>query len=300
MNKRHRNIVFITLQVLLLAGIVLVLFQKSTQLNQLHQFNWEVLKNPQSLLGVALALLLVIGNYSIETLKWKVLLARPNFSYVHHYKALLAGSAISLFLPFRSGEYLGRILYFPRAIWSSVILSSIRSGMYQLLVTLSIGLLCLLFVNVDQLLHLNKTQLVLISLVLILGVVYVVLHLERILKWALHQTKIKLSIHKGQLYWRKGLWLSALRYLIFILQYFLLFWAFEIESLHLVWLWIPIYLLVQTVVPTIFITEMGLRAALCLLIFYEPMAMVPIFVIYIINIILPATVGAFMLRLHKK
>lgn len=258
-----------------------------------------MLGHPSCILGLSIASILMVFNYGLETLKWKKFLSQPLYSFGYHFKALLSGSAISLFLPFRSGEFLGRILFFPKRLWGRVILSSVRSGMFQLLLTIVVGVVCLLFVNLEGILTLNNKQIIIISILLLVLVILIIRYLETIVTYILRVGNIKLRVYKGKIMYDTGILLSALRYAVFLVQYALVFWAFNVATLEMVLLWVPVYFLIQTVVPTIFITEMGLRAALCFIIFENSEALIPILAIYLINIIVPAVLGTLFIRSSK-
>ena len=254
----------------------------------------------QTILGLSFAFILVWFNYATETKKWQILLNQRQFSFAMHFRALLSGSAISLFLPFRTGEYLGRILHFPKNKWSLVILSSIRSGLFQLATTLILGTICLLFVNSQSIVMLSKSQLLLISLLSFVLLILLIIKLELILTWVLNLIRLKLQSSKAEVPYRNALSLSFLRYGIFLAQYALLFWAFGISNIATVLLWVPVYLLFQTIVPTFFLTEIGIRAAFAIHIFQDVNALIPIFIIFMINILIPAAVGAFFIRGKSK
>lgn len=281
---------------MLLFGIAYLLQQKAEELNQLWPYVLVSIKKPFSIIFISSAILLMFINYGLETYKWKMFLRQPMYSFKYHFKALLAGGAISVFLPFRTGEYLGRIIFFPKRLWGRVILSSVRSGMFQLSITILVGLLCLLFARVDHLIFLSSSTLTFISVLMLVLVFFIIKYLEPIMQKLFAIFNLKFRIFKGELFLKEGIWISALRYLVFLTQYILLFMAFDVASYELVLLWIPIYLLIQAIVPTVFITEMGLRAALSVFIFEKAEALVPILAIYMINILVPAILGSIFLR----
>jgi len=252
-------------------------------------------------IGISLALLLTVVNYALEIIKWKGLLHLPAYGIWHHTKAFLSGSAISLFMPFRSGEYLGRILYFEKKNWSRVIISSMRSGLLQLLVTLLVGMVCSVFAIpvIEKLLSLNIYTAFAIGVV---GIILIVMAIRLLPIWVrslLKRINLQSNARDDSRQFTKPFGLSVLRYGVFVMQYALLLWACQIAGLQEAIIIIPVFLLVQTIVPTFFLSEIGLRLVLASYFFDSALVIVPISIIYFINILLPALMGVFFLKKWK-
>ncbi len=245
-------------------------------------------------MAITVVLLLSVINYGLETTKWKMLARLPGYSYSHYVKAFLSGCTISVFMPFRTGEYLGRIIHFPRKEWSRVIVSSVRSGLLQLLMTLLVGVLCTLAVipTVQRLLAIPYIWAVVLSVLGMAGVVWAFTHIQSVLLWVAKRFQLGWSTqHPQETNWKAALALSALRYLTFLIQYVILFYSMGISSPVVTIGLIPVFLLIQTVVPTFFLSEVGLRVVVCSYLFASSNAVMPIFTIYVVNVLLPALAG---------
>jgi hypothetical protein len=103
--------------------------------------------------------------------------------------------------------------------------------------------------------------------------------------------------------------LSAFRYLVFTTQYYLLlrFWGIKVHFVDAFELIAVVYLL-TTLIPSVALTELGIRGSVAIWVFriYQPLSgMVPqVFnasvlsasvTLWLINIGIPATVGAFLI-----
>src|ERR1051326_8246915 len=89
---------------------------------------------------LAIVIFLMIINWSIEALKWKISIQKVQpISFSRSFKAILSGVSFSVSTPNRIGEYLGRILYMEEGNRLRVISLTIVSSMSQLIITLFVG-----------------------------------------------------------------------------------------------------------------------------------------------------------------
>jgi len=250
------------------------------------------------------AIVFVLGmlNIIVENKKWMILMA-SKFSFASHFKALLAGNAISLFLPYRAGEYLGRILHFTKKKWANVISSSMQSGLLQLACTIILGIICLplalkLLTPLFILIGFSSVWIWVISIAILLILAIFFSYLPRLIK----AVKIKFIIKHKISFSKKAisisLLLSLLRYLIFSFQYIIVLDYFDAMNWKMVCINLPVFLLLQTVIPTMVLSDIGLRFLLSFYLLGGQLALFPVFIIYCVNIFLPALVGVFFI--HKK
>src|SRR6266496_5575504 len=184
--------------------------------------------------------LLMIINWSIEAQKWKISIQNIQpVSFLKSFRAVLSGVSFSVNTPNRMGEYLGRVLYMEEGNRLKAVSLTIVSSMSQLIITLfagTIGLICLkrrietgeMVQGYDSSLWIQVLQYGVIIVLLILTVFYFRLSLFTALvdrlrhaaryAWLVNSLK---DVHATLLL--KLLSLSAIRYLVFVAQYFLLF-----------------------------------------------------------------------------
>ena len=107
---------------------------------------WAAIKNNWFSWKLLLVLALMLLNWGIEARKWQLLMRHLQpFSISTAFKSVLAGSSITVLTPNRIGEYGGRILYVKAENRIKAISLTIVGSISQLLITLLMGCLGLLF-----------------------------------------------------------------------------------------------------------------------------------------------------------
>src|SRR4029078_12723845 len=95
-------------------------------------------------------ILLMIVNWSIETIKWKISVAPiQKVSFIKAFKAVLSGVSFSVSTPNRIGEYLGRVLYMDDGNRLKTISITIVGSISQLIITLLMGCIGLFVLRPD-------------------------------------------------------------------------------------------------------------------------------------------------------
>ncbi len=278
---------------------------------------WLQIKQSLHTPALWLACLLVFVNWGIEARKWQILI-KPleNFSFITAFRSVLAGCSITMLTPNRVGEYGGRILYVKEENRLDAIPLTILGSISQLFVTILMGTAGLLYVKFFS----NNTQLftffpaytaeVLLAvstcaaiflLLIYLRVSLFVNFLSRISypkKFVSHIILLNTFSRKQLL---RILFLSFLRYTVFILQYILFLQAMQVQISFFTCYWLlTIFYLVMAMAPTIGFTELPIRAAASLeilqvysnnLIGIQAASLG----IWIINLVVPAIVGSLLI-----
>jgi uncharacterized membrane protein YbhN (UPF0104 family) len=262
---------------------------------------------------------LMVVNWSVEAVKWKISV-RPiqEVSFMKALRAVLSGVSFSVSTPNRVGEYLGRVLYMDEGNRLKTISITIVGSISQLIITLLMGFIGLIILRPG----IESTQLVspiwmkvIIygTLSVLSGLILFYFRLPWLIKWvdrlpgsnrfaylirALEDFNPRLLL--------KLLLLSAFRFFVFIIQYYLLFHLFAVDVA-----WPPIYwavsvsFLVMAVIPTIAIAELAQRGKVMttIMALYTSNDLGVSFTtagIWLINLILPAIVGSLLiLGMHK-
>jgi hypothetical protein len=222
-------------------------------------------------------------NWALETVKWQIAL-KPiqRIGFFRAFKAILAGTCIASFTPNRVGEYLGRMLFVDPGNKMLSITPSILCSMSQMLVTLVAGSVGLyLFSSLSY--HFQITwisqglfrwaMMVTIIVAILLGLVYFRFDplVRRVNSW-LEKNKKNFSIPRDFRFSDLAgiLVLSTIRYLVFVLQYFLLFSLFGIPLLgKQLFTGVSVMFVLMAIVPTLtFLTDLGFRWAAGIQIFH--------------------------------
>ncbi len=278
----------------------------------------ESLNSLQSLNLFAVVLLMII-NWSIEAVKWKISIAQiQKVSFMKALQAVLSGVSFAVSTPNRMGEYLGRVLYMNEGNRLKTISITIVGSISQLIITLVMGFIGLLFLQygiIDQQLispmWMNVIIYGVIGTVVFLTLFY--FRLSWLVKWidrlpgiqrfaylirALEDFNATLLL--------KLLSLSLLRFFVFIVQYYLLFSLFGVDIFWWQAFWtVSVSFLVMAVIPTIAIAELAQRGKILI-------AIVSLYTanelgitlatasIWFINLIIPAVAGSLLILRIKK
>jgi hypothetical protein len=262
----------------------------------------------------AAALLLMAVNWSLEAIKWKQLVNHlMPMRWSRALLCVLSGVSFTMLTPNRMGEFLGRVLYMPDGSRMRAAALTSLSSLSQLIVTMAAGILglaCLqqlpsyadewppMLTNV----FLAGTALAMLAaLLLYFNVGGLVRILERWPPFARYSFIMHPIGEIKNLELLKILGLAALRYLVFLLQYWLIFRWFDI-SIAAGWLaaGTAVMFLILAVVPTISLAEIGIRGQVGLFVFQlftsQSLAiLLATAAIWVINIILPALAGSLIL-----
>ena len=286
----------------------------------IHQPDWEskakrileCWKNPLLYASV----IMVAGNWGLETLKWKWLIQPlEQISFGKALKGVLAGCSITMLTPNRIGEYGGRVLFLNPENRINAIPLTILGSMCQLCITFYAGSIGLFFLqrNVSFSTGFMKTihygeiiQLISLCICIFLtAFIFGSRQLSRILmRWPLLKkangflNAIAQFSAKQML---RVLFVSFLRYTVFILQYVLLLKVMEVDmELGLTISRLSVFYLLLALAPTIGFTELPLRAGAAVYLLGQFHSNVigieaATFGIWLINLVLPAIAGTLVL-----
>jgi uncharacterized membrane protein YbhN (UPF0104 family) len=305
----------------ILGPLVFLFLSYSIRQQLIHQHNWHkslqqvknAIEGPQQW-KLILAILLMIVNWGLESRKWQLAIRSvQQIPFWLAFKATLTGTTMASFTPNRMGEYLGRILYIEDGKRMQAISLTIVCSISQLLVTMSLGCIGIIYLKSHVPLQspLYFWLNVLLFAVLIAFVIALIFYfrlsslvrlLEKIPSGGKFLRAIKVLEEFNATILLHILFLSLVRYLVFIAQYYLMFSVFGVS---LTWFQtaggMAVVFLVMTVIPTFtFLTELGLRwEASIQVIELFSVNTVGIFAasfgIWLVNLIIPAMAGSLLI-----
>jgi hypothetical protein len=291
----------------------------------MHQVNWRAslgevgraVTGPlQWRLWLVVALMPL--NWGIEARKWQLAL-RPveNISLGDALRAVFTGVTLASFTPNRMGEYLGRILYIKEGHRMSAISLTITCSIAQLLITLAAGLGGILYLRpIARLrfgqqtgLNLGFQALFLIVPALLICLTFIYFRISwiaglvaRIPFARKYAAYIKVLQNFEATILLKILFLSFGRYIVFIIQYSLVFPVFGVNmGVAEVCGGMSVVFLAMAIIPTFtFLTELGLRwgASIKVLELFSSNLVgifAASFAIWLINLIIPALIGSLLI-----
>jgi MFS family permease len=263
---------------------------------------------------LALAVVLMLVNWGLETIKWQLAIA-PIYQlrFWQAFKAVLSGVSFSVTTPNRTGEYIGRMLYMPEGKRLKVIAVTLISSCSQLLVTLLLGTISLIYLKSELIRawpslafwH-SYIAIGFISGLFILTLLYYKLpqleqKAERLLKHSSYLYLIEAIRDYSMQRLAALLLLSLTRFCVFVIQYILLFYLFEVYVPALTLFWImSLVFLALAIIPSITLVEIGVRGEVSLLLvgLYTTNSLGVLLTsvsIWLINLIIPAVAGSILI-----
>jgi hypothetical protein len=276
---------------------------------------------------------LMIVNWGIESFKWRYMIGKiEKVGFFKSFYAVLAGVAVSSFTPNRIGEYFGRVFVLDRASRFEGTLITVLGSMSQLLVTILTGSAALLIFipfwpGPHAFIH-GYLFYILVAVVVLLNLIMVALFLNVSFLSSLKEKILRTKLKKLRRFFRVFafyhsrelitiLGMSSLRYVVFATQFYLLLRLFSVpvpypEALMV----ISLIYFVMAIIPTVLITELGIRGSVSLYFFgiyftggnadMETLnfgVFAASTLLWFINVALPAVVGTlfvFRLRFFRK
>ncbi len=298
-------------------------------INYFKDITWNV----DIYLLLAITIILIPANLLLESYKWKFLVDKlEKVSTISSLKAVLAGNSVSMIMPNRVGDYLGRVFVLKEADRLQAVLSTILGSIAQLLTTIIVGLIGVVF-YFPEFFKLSSTLNMWMYVGVIMGAAGAIfLMVLSYLNFSVftiivkritgkYYQKIQKYADVFSWYNQKELLITLLfslaRYLVFSMQFYLLLLIFKVDlSYFVAMMLISIVYLVMAIIPTIALTEIGVRGSVSLYIFQQHFEMTGSWtqnmamgvvsastILWIINIVLPAILGAgfvFTLRFFRK
>lgn len=282
-------------------------------------------------------LLLVIGlipiNLLLESYKWKYLISKlEEVSLFNSLKAVLAGISVSMIMPNRVGDYLGRVFILKKADRLQAVLSTVLGSIAQLLTTLILGSVALIFyfpeyidisVRFNFWIYIGTIMAALFSIIFMIfsylnfSVISIIIkkisgrYFSRIEKYSQvfswYSQKELLNV----------LLISIARYLVFSMQFYLLLKVFQVPVTYMnSMMLIAVVYFAMTIAPTIALTEIGVRGSVSLYVFQHHFEILGLWspeiamgvvsassLLWLFNLVFPAVIGTifvFSLKFFRK
>ncbi len=268
----------------------------------------------ESLLMLLGVFMLMFFNWGIEARKWQISLKGvQQLGLGRALKGVFTGNTMALFTPNRVGEYVGRIIYVEEEKRLASMPLTFVCSIAQLVITFIAGLCGMLYLRetaVNEGFHFIWFNVLWISIAVVaITLLLVYFRLSMIVGW-LGRFSFMKNIRKyievlknfEATVLLRILSLSAGRYLVFLVQYYLLFKAFGVD---LGW-WecffsVSVVFLTLAIIPSIAVfTDLGIRwkTSMELVTIYSSNTvgiLAASFAIWIINLVIPALIGSLLI-----
>ncbi|MBN4073004.1 flippase-like domain-containing protein [Crocinitomix catalasitica] len=263
---------------------------------------------PDGILLCFLVIILMPVNWLLETAKWKLLMDKVHkLSWRGAFLSVLAGVSTGLLTPNRIGNFIGRTIYTGKEVRTKSIIYTFQTNLGSLFATISFGIAgALIFQTFIKDLSPLAFYLILLIVVGLVGTFFfnpnLVNHtpVKRVLKEKTQEDLKQAGLISNQLK-VIVLLLSMVRYLVYLLQFYLLLLAFGITEPTIILLSaIAFVFLITTAIPSflfgkLFVREASALFVLTMLEIPSTIILITAFLLWFINLAIPSLFGAWVL-----
>jgi len=269
-----------------------------------YDFRGFLIKNNVFLFkNIVFLLILSFFNWFFEILKWKTLVSFiDKITFKKALEQSLGSLTASLFTPNRIGEYGAKAMYYTYQFRKRIMLVNLMSNILQMSVTILLGIIGFYFFILKYNLELHYYKMakvvtfVLVTIVLLgFGATkskYISKNfsLKKIKRFVLEYSKIKIVL---------GFMFSAIRYLIFSFQFYVLLQIFQvnIDYLNAMIIISSMYLL-ASIIPTISVFDVVIKGSVAVYLFStaginELIILSIITFMWLLNFVIPSVFGSY-------
>jgi uncharacterized membrane protein YbhN (UPF0104 family) len=307
-----------SIKILLLAAAYLLVWVQFQNAEDKREAISRLLQNPQEhIFTLVLILLLMLINWGIEAKKWQYMAQKLEpFHYFKAFRSVMSGVTAGMFTPNRTGEFAGRVVYLQHKNRAKGSVLSIISSFSQFFTTLLFGIPALIiFLGIISSPEVFDNKLFIASgLSVITAAFLMVLYFN--LHW-IYSLLIKIpwiSRHRDIIHYLKDiprrdllnlLLLSIFRYLVFIIQFYLICRIFQLNiAFGAVFIGAANMYFLMSMLPVFTLGEPGLRGSLTGILFQAFTVNIAGIIsasvmLWIINVLFVALVGALFLLNQK-
>ena len=263
---------------------------------------------------IFIVVLMMFINWMLESLKWKFMIRKIEaISFFTSFRAIFSGITVSSFTPNRIGEYGGRVFCLEKSDRIQAVFITILCSMAQLLTTIIFGSFAFFILHeqfledqyfIIEISRFSLLVLFVLNILFVLAYFNVAFLINFLWKFSFFNF-LRQYINVISLFNFKDLLVtflySVFRYLVFSIQFLILLHVFNVDiSLYDAILSVMLVFFFITLTPTITIAEIGVRGSMALLVFlkFSPNVigiLSSTFLLWIINLIIPAIIGSFFI-----
>jgi hypothetical protein len=297
---KTKQFLVLLLKVLIVGGAFYFIYNQLATNDKLDwgQFITKFNKN-KSVLGIGFLLLLSVLNRYFEILKWQNLASyiKP-ISVGEATKQVLAALTAGIFTPNGVGEYAGKALYYDKQETKQVIFLNLICNGIQMVLTVLIGILGLLYFNAQYHVIATQTVAIIIGALVLLFVLLFLIKKITIKGYSIDKLIQKINEIPKRLH-HKNIVLGLCRYLVFSHQYYFLFLAFDVDLPYwtLMSAVTSVYFLASSL-PTFQFLDFAVKGSVALFFFgiLGVNEWIVIFVstlMWFLNVVLPVLIGSY-------
>jgi len=293
-----------------IALLVMIMLIRKVQLNEIL-----IAFKSAKLYCIFIALLLLIPNIYLQFYKWRYLvrLLKPQVTNREVFQSLLAGFTFGFVTPGRLGEF-GRAFFIKDCYWVSLLGIIFIDKLFSLAVVIFWGAIGLMFFVGKQLYLYTMVPIIIFTAIALIVIYYVLFHPE-IIRSFLYSLNIILPFRDkmkslmsslDNFHQRQAVHLLLLTicfYFIFLAQFYILVYAFEVAPISSTVMAISSTMLVKSMLP-ISLGDLGIRESAAIF-FLEKIglqsstAFNASILLFLINLLIPSLVGLVLVLKYR-
>lgn len=301
-TKQIKSISSPLLRILAFVAVLLVFYFQM----QNKKFSWNEIPSINYFPLVFLVLLMPL-NWWLEWKKFKIMVSSMKDENDSNNKsAFYAGMLTGFLTPAMVGNFIGRNMYYPKSDRWRLTVYTMMGNYAQFVISITIGGLGLLYLHFDHHQHYLSTWQLALTITLIILPLALFIFCRPILQFLpLQRAQTAALALKNGPSMNSLFGFSALRYLVFLLQFSLALSAFSNQFSLIICVWISVVFLLVTLAPSLFLGKIIIResiavAVLTLVGFEATPVLFASLSTWVINLILPNLWAAFQLKMKSK
>jgi uncharacterized membrane protein YbhN (UPF0104 family) len=315
MDKKKISFWKITIAIIIsLISIVFIFYRLSLIPAQKVNDILAAFSTPSHIGLLIVVFVLMLANWSIEALKWRMLLKpRVNIGFGKATASVISGISLGAITPSRIGEFAGRIFYLKDQDKIFGTVASFTGGFAQNIITIFTGLICMIFYIMIFDHKMVVDEPLMFYLVFILSIVVIILLLlfylnlsyfiDKISHWRIIRKLEDYLPHTAD--WNSRdlgivLLYSFIRYSIFSTQYLVLLNIFGIPvPVQEQAIIVGLIFMLTTFIPSYSASDVANKISVSMVIFNNPSLDLAVaaasLTLWVINLALPGLIGNFLL-----
>ncbi len=237
-------------------------------------------------------------NLFIEWQKWNVILRNETVDQKHKVHSFLSGIVSGIITPSYAGNFIGRMLYFPKSSRKKIIVNTIASNGAQFIMSISMGLVAFQMIYSSSIHLFYHLLLMLANLSLYLLYFYGDSIIEKLPFRFIKQIS---GVVVSRDLRRTLICLSMFRYVVFVAQFVLALVVFDVPFNPDFIIWVMLMFGAITISPSLFMGKLIVRETVAITILTLIGIAVPSIILaavstWLLNQILPALIATLLVK----
>ena len=237
-------------------------------------------------------------NLFIEWQKWNVILRNETVDQKHKLHSFLSGIVSGIITPAYAGNFIGRMLYFPKSSRKKIIVNTIASNGAQFIMSISMGLVAFQIIYSSSIHLFYHLLLILANLSLYLLYFYGDSIIEKLPFRFIKQIS---GVVVSRDLRRTLICLSMFRYVVFVAQFVLALVVFDVPFNPDFIIWVMLMFGAITISPSLFMGKLIVRETVAITILTligiaAPSIILAAVSTWLLNQILPALIATLLVK----